>query len=156
MFRNIKYGIKNIIKWMPVIWNDRQWDQYYLYLMLRHKLSLMEKFFREDGITLSSEEKAEKMELCILLLDRLIKSEYIYSAYKNHDKKWGEIEMTTKELPNGNFSCHISRPNAITEKEKEQERKETLRCAEREAYLEKQDIGYLFNTIKKYILYWWD
>ena len=29
-YYNVKYGILNIITWLPVIWRDRQWDHAYV------------------------------------------------------------------------------------------------------------------------------
>jgi len=156
ILRNIKQGIKNVWKWLPIVWDDKQWDHVYLYIILRHKLSIMERYFRENGHLVRSEEDAKKMKLCILLLDRLIKDDYSFNAFKKHDKKWGEIDLKRVRLPNGSTGCCISRPNAITRKEKEKERKETIRCAKHEDYLRKQDIVYLFDTIKKHIRSWWD
>ena len=75
--RNLKEGIRNIIEWFPVIYEDRWWDYSFLYSILRKKLSLMEKGFREDGICLNSEKDAKKMKICVLLLDRLINDDYI-------------------------------------------------------------------------------
>jgi len=42
--RQIRQGIKSLIIWFPVIWKDRWWDQYFIYVVLRHKLHLMEKY----------------------------------------------------------------------------------------------------------------
>ncbi len=46
-FRSIKYGIKNLITWFPIIWKDRDWDHWYLYKILRFKLIQMENLQRE-------------------------------------------------------------------------------------------------------------
>jgi hypothetical protein len=37
-YRNCRDGITNLWKWAPVIWQDRDWDHYYIYAVLIHKL----------------------------------------------------------------------------------------------------------------------
>ena len=35
---DIIQGVKNLIKWFPTIWKDRDYDQFYIYEVLRVKL----------------------------------------------------------------------------------------------------------------------
>lgn len=44
----IKYGIINLIRWFAIIWNDRQWDQTYLYEIMIKKLQLMEDYYHPN------------------------------------------------------------------------------------------------------------
>ena len=46
MLDNFCTGIKNLIVWLPVIWNDRQWDYAYFLKLMDKKLDLMETAFR--------------------------------------------------------------------------------------------------------------
>ena len=62
-FRDIKVGIKNLIIWFPVIWKDRWWDHYFLYVMLHKKLSLMEHNLRNYGCHVRAEEDAKKIKI---------------------------------------------------------------------------------------------
>ena len=39
-FRKIKLGIKNLIEWFPIIWEDRHWDDKYIFDILQHKIKL--------------------------------------------------------------------------------------------------------------------
>lgn len=75
-FRNIKYGITNLIHWLPIIWNDRDWDWAYTVKVLKHKLSRQKIIFEKYSITLSAPQKAKELSICIKLLDRLEKDEY--------------------------------------------------------------------------------
>ena len=40
-------GFKNLVKWFKVIWNDRDFDSYYLYLILEKKLKSIEETFSD-------------------------------------------------------------------------------------------------------------
>jgi hypothetical protein len=156
-FRSIKYGIENLINWFPVIWKDRDWDHWFLYMILKKKLSDMEEYHRKYGHTVNAEKTADEMKTCVNLLDRLMKDEYHEMVFKKHDEKWGEPEFNWDECEReGCCELKIFRTNIKDEKDKEQETKEFRRLCEHEANLRKQDIDYLFETMKKYIQSWWD
>ena len=157
-FRNIKLGIPNLIKWAPTIWSDRDWDQYFLYVILQFKLKQMEKLHREYGITLNAEEYANQMKTCILLLDRIIESDYLMNALKPHEKKWGETKLDFKKIPNKNdlYKGIFSVEKVTNKKEKEQEDKDRMRVYKHVDNLEKQDLDMLFKNMRKHIEGWWD
>jgi hypothetical protein len=67
--------IKNIIRWIPVLWKDRDWDYWHIFEILKVKLKFQSEYFRKHGYHESSERDAEKMELCIKLIDK-IQNEY--------------------------------------------------------------------------------
>ena len=136
IIRSIKTSIKNLITWFPVIWKDRQWDHVFLLDILHKKLSLMEKFFREKGHHVGAEKDADNIKLAILLLDRIRKDDYIKSAFKPYEDKYGEISFKS-------FS-------SLKEKEL------FNRCSEHETYLKNQDLDMLFSHLRKHILEWWD
>jgi hypothetical protein len=81
----IKRGVKSVIGWLPVVYHDRWWDHSFLYSILRYKLNQMEKGFRKQGHCTNSEKDADNVKKCVLLLDRLIKDDYI--DY-NNEKGW--------------------------------------------------------------------
>ena len=150
MIRDTKQGIKNLAKWFSIIWQDRDWDQSYLYEIIKFKLEQMESYHREHGITLNAYKYADQMRVCVNLLDRLIKDDYAENAFKHHDKKWGDGRLTF----NPKFS--VEREKAITDKEKAQERKEWNRLYEHSDNLHKQDLDMLFTNMRKHIEGWWD
>ena len=77
-FYNVTDGVKNLIKWAPVIWKDRDWDQAFLYEIMRHKLKLMEDYFYSDHtMCVDAKKRAEEIKTCRILLDRILKEEYI-------------------------------------------------------------------------------
>ena len=150
--RNIRIGIKNLIRWFPVIWNDRQWDSYYFFKIIRRKLEIMEPFYRYDAMVLRREKEADRMKVCIMLLDRIIKDNYHEMAYKKFDKKWGESEM----LFNEDGSLNIAYENVKTEEDEKNKNKDIKESHNKEEFLINQDIEYLFKILNKRIRFWWD
>lgn len=157
MFYNIRNGIKNIFRWFPIIWKDRDWDHYYLFKMLHFKLNKMEKCLR-DGCHLNADETADKIKICTHLITRIIDDEYYNNVFKEHDKKWGKIEINYKDYVKDDrlVECAMTRSNIKNKKDKEQERKEYRLIMNKPDELRKQDIQYLFKIMGKNILSWWD
>jgi len=152
-------GIFITIKWFPIIWNDRQWDNVFFYKILKKKLILIEEAFRSSkACSVNSKREADNIKKCIYILDRLIENNYIDNVYKFHNKKWGTPEFNCEEIPDmkGYFKLNITHLNVTTSKEKKQEIKEHKNLMMHENYLIKQDLEYLFDTIKKYVQNWWD
>jgi len=84
-FYAIKNGVKNLIKWFPIIWQDRDYDYGYLYTILEFKLNNMQKFFESD-YTYSKDAKhyAKQIKECKELLIR-IHNEAIWDEHWNDD-----------------------------------------------------------------------
>jgi len=157
-FYGTKYGIENLINWFPVVWKDRNWDHYFIYVILRKKLQLMEHQIRTFGHHTRNIEDADNIKICVNLLTRLIEDDYHEMAFKKHDEKWGDIELKTKPLEDNPdlYSVDFHRDGIKTEKDKEQERKEFQRACKHEANLREQDLDMLFKNMRKYIQTWWD
>lgn len=148
--RNMKYGIRNLIDWFPVIWSDRNWDYWYIYKVFHKKLSLMEKNIRVAPFV-SAEKQADEIKLCVNLLDRLIKDEYLEMTSIDFDKKWGKSEFKT-----GTGFLEIVYKDDPNNEHKEQRDKEQRLKWKHEEYLIKQDLNMLFSTMAKKIRGWWD
>jgi len=149
---DLKIGVQNIIKYIPIIYKDRDWDQCFLFKLLQFKLLRMEDLFINNGHLESNERNAKQMRVCINLLDRIIKDEYYENVFKNHDKKWGGLEFGIEE----NETCTLLRLNTKTKEDKKQERKEYRILSDKLVRIQKQDIDMLFLNIRKHIQEWWD
>lgn len=156
-YYNIKRGILNIITWFPVIWNDRDWDHWHLYNILYKKLEMMENLQRNHGCHVDNVKVADQIKVCKLLLKRLIDDNYLENATVNHDKKWGELSMFTREIEGSDcVSMHTKTTKDLTEKESEIERVERHRLYKHSDNMKEQDLDMLFRIIRKRIQGWWD
>ena len=154
-YYDLRYGIGNLISYFKIIWNDRDWDHIYWLELNRFKLSRMENLIRQHGIHLYHERDADNIHKAIMAIDRLLVDDYHINAFISHDKKWGELDITWKDLDDG-MSEMISTRSNIHSGEEEKERKEFLKCSKHEDYLRKQDLKYLTDIINKYLFSWWD
>ena len=99
IFKNIKYGIKNLIKWFPIIYKDRDFDYFYLLNILYFKLSNMEKFFKNDNLCMSKDHKIYGDEIAEILpvLKRLMEENYILEHNFIDESSIKEINDTYKK-----------------------------------------------------------
>jgi hypothetical protein len=156
--RNFICGIENLIKWFPVIWKDRQWDHTFIYRILRHKLHLTEQFIRHNGIHANNVKDADRMKICVLLLDRLINDIHFEMAFKAFHKKWGYSDWKFEKDENNKGSSRLifEYSTVKTKEDKMLHRKEFKRACDYEDFLKERDLEYLFSTMRKYIQGWWD
>ena len=63
--------IGKILSYLPILWADEDWDHSYVLILLRFKLSRMEKFIREKGIHLNHLQDAKKIRRVVLILERM-------------------------------------------------------------------------------------
>jgi len=157
---DIKYGVLNLIKWFPVIWKNRDWDHYFIYLILNHKLKHMVKAFNSGkAMALYSKRQAKQMKRCINLLERLMADEYHENASIEYHKKWGRPKFDWVEIPDDEHGCsmlEITHKHVRTKEDEKQNKKEFHRICDHERKMRKQDIDYLFDYMKKHIEGWWD
>ena len=79
--RNFIQGIKNLINWLPTIWNDRQWDHSYIEILMSKKLQIMIDFYSKINSFEGVENEIKWMKKCKCLLDNLINSTYWEDKY---------------------------------------------------------------------------
>lgn len=61
-FRNISIGIKNIIYYFPVIWNDRHWDYEFLLDIVEVKIKNMREGINKDDLVVETPKIVSQMD----------------------------------------------------------------------------------------------
>jgi len=69
--------IKNLLRWFPIIWNDEQWDHYFIFEVLKHKLIFTAEHTRKYGYHVNSKYDADRMMLCVRLIEKVQNEEYM-------------------------------------------------------------------------------
>jgi hypothetical protein len=64
---DISRSIKNIIRWFPIIWKDRDWDESYIYTILQTKLKFQSKYIGDRDFHTTAKRDSEIMDLCVNL-----------------------------------------------------------------------------------------
>ena len=101
-------GIKNLWKWFPTIWKDRDWDHSFIYTILAKKIENQAKCIGSNDRHMSAARDVEIMLLCVRLIkiqqEDLYGMEYMDYINKEYEfvptdetKKWHTIEDTVIE-----------------------------------------------------------
>lgn len=81
----IKIGIKNLIYWFPIIWKDRNWDDGYIFNIMKHKLTSQANYIGCRDYHTRAQLDAKRMRLCVKLID-LVKDEFYSTEYSDYHK----------------------------------------------------------------------
>ena len=68
MHKDFAQGVKNLWKWFPIIWKDRDWDHNFIYTLLAKKLEFQAKYIGNNGIHVDAKRDAERMMLVAKLI----------------------------------------------------------------------------------------
>jgi len=98
MFRNIKYGIKNLWKWLPTIWKDRDWDDHYIFEILKVKLKHQSEYIGSGDIYVDAKYHTERMMWCVRLIEK-IQDEYYANEYMDYHES-SYIWLSVDNYPN--------------------------------------------------------
>ena len=94
--REFKVSVKNLIKWFPIIWKDRDWDDYYIFEVLKFKLKNQAKYTSDRDRHTRSELDVKRMRLCVKLIDK-VSDEFYSSEYMDyHETKWDLLDILDK------------------------------------------------------------
>lgn len=74
-WRSFKWGIRNLWRWFPVVWADRDWDYDYLLMMMEKKFDFMVEA-SEGWCSVSSEKYRREMMICRRVIRRIRKEDY--------------------------------------------------------------------------------
>jgi hypothetical protein len=93
--KSLLIGIKNLIKYFNVIFNDRNYDNLFLEIMMHKKMSLMLEHLTNFSFESKQQAQAIKaLQICIAILDRRIHCKYytLWSRGERHLDKIHNIE----------------------------------------------------------------
>jgi hypothetical protein len=85
MHREFARGVKNLWRWAPTIWQDRDWDQVYIYTLLAKKLEFQAKYIGDRGFHTEAKRDAERMQLVVKLI-KLQTEEFYHMEYMDYEE----------------------------------------------------------------------
>lgn len=92
MLKRFLKRVKNLIRWFPIIWKDQDWDDFYIFEILKFKLKNQAEYISYHDRHVSAKRDAEIMMLCVRLIEK-IQDEYYqgeYMDYHESDLNWIE------------------------------------------------------------------
>jgi hypothetical protein len=99
-FRNIR----NLIRWFPIIWKDRDWDDHFIFEILKFKLKNQAEYIGYHDRHMSAKRDAEKMMLCVRLIEK-VQDEYYGCEYQKYNDS--ELIFIDSEDYPGHYEIEI-------------------------------------------------
>lgn len=85
--KNIVRRFRKLLRWIPIIWHDRDWDYYHVYEILKQKLIDTEAYIRKEGIHLYNEVDADSILKVINIIEK-VQTEYFLDKYLSEATEW--------------------------------------------------------------------
>jgi hypothetical protein len=93
MWNDLKFGVRNLIRWFPIIWRDRDWDWCFLAAIMEFKLRRMSMCFKYHGHHVGNERHARQTLICAELLKRMRINDYYKQAdriFPDRGRRWAD------------------------------------------------------------------
>ncbi len=136
--KRLLWSIKNVISWIPILWNNFDWDESFLLRIMEFKLRKMSKYFKDKGIAANSKQQSEQCRIAAILCKRIAESNYnMYFWHRWIDSEENIFGMKLEEESIGLFDGQNE-------------------ALDYEDYMRKQDLDYLCGLLKKDLFRWWD
>lgn len=146
-------GIKNLIRWFPIVWKDRDFDYRYLYNILHKKLEHMEQFFESNyAMSMDANKYAKQIMVAKNLAKRLAEESHLENAMLFYDQKYEVYNPFENTIPHEKLEGF---QRLLPDPDKDRS-KAFDKCCKHSSYMKKQDQEYLFNYLNKHINAWWD
>jgi hypothetical protein len=87
-------GVKNLWKWFPTIWRDRDWDHGFIYEVIKVKLKHQADYIGSHDRHTRAKRDSELMLLCARLIQRCQDEHYDmeYMDYHESNYNWVDVE----------------------------------------------------------------
>jgi hypothetical protein len=145
-----KESITTTLKWLPVIWKDRQWDHTYIWLILKFKLSLVANELENNSHHIGAELDAAKVKQAMYLISRIQADDYCADKLEAWHQVAGSFDFNNVDENN----C-LKRTIERTEAEAKVDNANFKKIIAEASYLKNQDYDTLFKLLKKNLERWW-
>ena len=96
--------IYNLYRWFPIIWKDQDWDDHFIFEILKFKLKNQAEYIGKRGYHVSAERDAEIMMTCVRLIEK-VQDEYYGTEYFDYHKS--ELKFIDSESHPGMYEVEI-------------------------------------------------
>jgi hypothetical protein len=94
--KEFRSSVSKLIRWFPIIWKDRDWDDHYIWELMKNKLRWQAKYIGDRDWHTRAEMDARRMRLCANLMDK-VQDDFYSSEYMDyHETKWDFLDIPDK------------------------------------------------------------
>ena len=83
--RYARNAMRNIIRWLPVIWKDKDYDSWYIYTILQTKLKHQAEYIAGNHRHTLALRDAQRMMTCVRLIEKIKEESYDLECMEYHD-----------------------------------------------------------------------
>jgi hypothetical protein len=167
-------SVKNLWRWLPIMWKDRDWDDHYIWEILKTKLKHQAKYIGDRDWHTRAKRDAEIMMTCVRLIEK-IQDEYYAGEYMDyHESRYDWLEVQGRsdckqleiEEISENYDEYFAKHKAAVRRVLADEKLQIFKLTDdgykhRLAmnlghYNEKRAQDLLFKLINRDIRGWWD
>lgn len=96
--------IYNLYRWFPIIWNDQDWDDHFIFEILKFKLKNQAEYIGYHDRHMSAKRDAEIMMLCVRLMDK-VQHEWYGREYQDYYKS--DMRFIPSESHPGSYEMEV-------------------------------------------------
>jgi len=96
--------IYNLYRWFPIIWKDQDWDDHYIFEILKFKLKNQAEYIGYHDRHMSAKRDAEIMMLCVRLIEK-VQDEWYGREYFNYHKS--DMRFIPSESHPGSYEMEV-------------------------------------------------
>lgn len=143
--------------WYSIIKADRDYDWAFLLAILEFKMRRMSKAITYDGTTVTASKRGRELLVCAILCKRIREENYNDTSWL-FKEIYGELEMLREPLgASGSVRVTMEWTKARKDTmEHQRASKEYVRMSRKAELQQQRDIDYLFDTMKRKLLGWWE
>lgn len=138
--------LSNIVRWIPILWQDVDWDYSSLYSVIHAKIKFMRQAHEKDHHHVDWEAVVAQMQTAEDCLSRLIDENYAMSLWDEHHKKFPRRREWI-DLPDGNKQMVAM---------SDEQHLDFIKVCNEEDALRQSDLDTFASTFVKYVRHWWD
>jgi len=159
-------GYKNILRWVPTLYKDKDWDDWYIFTILQKKIEFQRKEIIYANRHMQVDRDNRDMTIVLNLIER-VKEEYYGSEYLDYSETkfrfepvedGRELYSMEEDVISENYDAYLRKyPSSVRKvlKNKSGLDKKDL-CYYVAKHNEKKAHDLLFKILKERMRWWWD
>ena len=159
-------GIKNIFRWIPTLYKDKDWDEWYIYTILQKKIEFQRKEIIYANRHMEVDRDNRDMTIVLNLIER-VKEEYYGTEYLDYSESKFRFELIEgdrdlysmeEDVISETYDDYLKKyPSSVRKvlKEKPDLNKKDL-CFYVSKHNQERAHNLLFKILKERMRWWWD
>ncbi len=144
-YYDICYGFRNILRWLPTIWRDRDYDWAYVLDLLEAKLKHVAEATEREKHFEGWETDLGRQRQCIRLIQRIQDETAWDETNDKHTAKWGQGTLTSQG---------VQYPELSPDQQKQEWEERCIMLDEADRAVDRE-WAELFRLLRDHMREWW-